>query len=179
MPNKRKANLFGACTFLNKKMRKAVGKRRNDEVRLDYEIKTKEQVQKEVEELNRDGHGAILYDWEYEKPAQVLSSSEVRDAVVSLRKDYQEMRSSGGESDESIRISLRQMNPLYDRLASQNSHETIFKFVTDSTTTSEKLAVLMEMIDIRAKVERGDVKEMEAAVQAQTAGLQISTKKKD
>lgn len=92
-------------------------------------------------------------------PDQQLHARTATAVMEAIRSRYLELR-LGGIDDDAIRERLRDERDAWKQFA-QHTHPTIFKIITNKSTSSARMAVVRDLCRIRSDVDDGKMTEEE------------------
>ena len=114
----------------------------------------------QARQLNQDSHTTVL-EYEYDTPERILPMGEVLELLQQTLDLAQQLRDESDVSPDAVRKTLIGQYPNLQLFAS--THPTIFTKATDPSTPESTLAMLRQMITIRAQQECGELTETGAA----------------
>ena len=111
-----------------------------------------------------------VYEFEEKhlEPSQIIDAEVAGNIARAIRSAYETERARYPElSDSEIRQDLAERSVAWSNFANA-SHTMIFRTITDRSTTPKTMGIMQHMLDVRMRVDKGDISEEEGEQIIQT-----------
>ena len=130
---------------------------------------TAQYTEADIERLRSDPREEV-YEFEdkHLEPSQIIEAEVAGEIARAIRTAYESERERDPElSDADIRRDLAERSVAWSNFA-KASHSTIFRTITDRETTPKSMRIMQHMLDVRMRVDKGEISEEEGEQYIQT-----------
>lgn len=145
-------------------------------------LQTEQSIAAEIAKLEKEGRQGRGFKWVYDEPVVKLTAAEEAVKAVELRALVTKIKSENPAlTDEELRTEIKK-DAEWAFFAQRDHHEFMFNNITSNDCTDIKFEFMIWMLQMKAKVEKGELTQEQATAQVHAKRIELKnaeTKKND